>query len=676
MQAYDIKASKITSKTTKLMTRQHLLLSTLWLTACSPTTTGNGAAKAEDSGEESVIDCEADAKSTFWEDLDGDGFGNPDRPDALCGAEDGWVDNSEDCDDASGEISPSQEERCDGVDNNCDGLVDDDASIDASNWFRDSDGDGFGAGPPRGFGCSGLSDEVNNNGDCDDEDGETNPDAVEVCDGVDNDCDGGTDNGETPDGYAVYEDIDADGWGHESSELIRCVTPEGWSDRGGDCDDEDEDKNPDAVDECDGSDMDCDGHIDSHCNSVVAAEDGWSLSLGEGSIIASMHISDMNGDGTNDLLAFDIANSEALFFAGPISSGELDPDLTIEFSAPSDDPDTATHMAFGSALEGDVDFNGDGHPDLLISAAETNLVSGEVINSVGLFLGPDWLDLDSRDPDAALTSSSVSTTWGARGLPSGDLTGDGQPDVVITSGESSLVIWGNPLEDVMLDDLTILHTPGRTENMIPAVHDVNGDGQADLIVSTGDTLAIRHGPISTSTLATVPDLTLSAPLHAVVGDGLCAADLTGDGAIDLAYTEAFVPGTDGEVDKVHVMDLSSDEINPSWTTELPTSGEIIVLRCDDIDGDGRADLLVNDYFNSDSHILGGMISLFFGTLDSGVVAPDHRFEGTRVEGAIGLGSASGDLSGDGIGDLVLSGFGATYLHTGDAWVSDEWLAAE
>ena len=212
--------------------------------------------------------------------------------------------------------------------------------------------------------------------------------------------------------------------------------------------------------------------------------------------------------------------------------------------------------------------------------------------------------------------------------------------------------------------------------MVPAVHDVNGDGQADLIVSTGDTLAIRHGPISASALAAIPDLTLSAPLHAVVGDGLCAADLTGDGAIDLAYTEAFVAGSSVEVDKVHVMDLTSDESSPLWTAELPTSGDTILLLCDDVDGDGRADLQINDYFNSDSHVLGGMVSLFFGSLESGVVTPDQRFEGTTDEGAIGLGSASGDLNGDGIGDLVLSGLGATYLHTGDAWVSDEWLAAE
>ena len=659
------------------MTRQYLFLAAFLLAACSSNKQGNGTAKAEDSGEETVIDCEDESKDTFWEDLDGDGFGNPDRPETLCGAEAGWVDNSEDCDDSDAEASPSQDETCDGVDNNCDGLVDEDAAIDASDWFRDSDGDGFGGGPPRGFGCSGETDEVNNSSDCNDEDSDIHPDAVEVCDGTDNDCDGDTDNGETPDGYPVYEDIDADGWGNGASELIRCVTPEGWTTLSGDCADEDETRNPDAIDECDGTDMDCDGHIDSHCGTMTDAEGGWELDVAEEAALPSMHISDIDGDGTNDLLAFDIVNGEALFFAGPITGGGMTPDLTIGLSESGDDTEPHIQTAFGVAIQGDVDFNGDGYADLLISAPQANMLSGEITNSVGLFLGPDWLDLDPSAPDTTLSASPSTTTWGTWDLPTGDLTGDGQADVVLGSAESTLIIWDTPLEDTLLDDLTVLDTPGRAENMIPVVRDVNADGQADLMVSTGDMLTIRYGPIASSALATTPDLTIEAPLHAVLGDGLCAADLTGDGATDLAYTEAIATETGEGVDKVHVMDLELDEGSPFWTTEFSTSGTTALLRCDDIDGDGRADLRVNDYFNSESYFLGGKAYLFFGTLESGVATSDHRFDGTRVEAAIGLGSATGDLDGDGVGDLVLSGLGPSiYLHSGAAWVSDEWMAAE
>jgi len=659
------------------MTRQYLLLFALWVTACNPTTPGKGTPKAEDSGDGPVADCEEETQDTYFEDLDGDGFGNSDRPELLCGAEDGWVANSEDCDDSNGEVSPAEEELCDGFDNNCDGMVDDDAAIDASDWFRDGDGDGYGGGPPRGFGCSGAEDEVNNSGDCDDADSAIHPDAIEVCDGTDNDCDLGIDNGETPDGHAVYEDLDGDGWGNGDTELVRCVNPEGWVDRSGDCDDVDEEKNPDATDACDGSDMDCDGHIDSHCSTTTAAEDGWNLSLDDGAVVVSMHISDMDGDGTRDLLAFDIENSEALFFSGPLTGGELTPDLTIAHGEPSGGTSPPTYTDFGIAIQGDVDFNGDGHSDLLISAPESDSSSEGNMNSVGLFLGPDWLDMDPSAPDAALTSSLSMITWGTRDLPAGDLTGDGQTDVLVTSSEATMIIWDNPLEDAMVDDLPMLDTPGRAENMIPAIGDVNADGQADLVVATGEMLSIRHGPISASALASVADLTISAPLDSLLGDGLCIADLTGDGAIDLAYTETSVSGSDGEVDKVHVMDLTLDESSPFWTAEFSATGPNTALRCNDVDGDGRADLQVNDYFNSDVHYLGGKVHIFFGTLDSGVITSDLRFDGTTDGAAIGLGSAAGDLDGDGIGDLVLSGLTSTlYVHAGAGWVSDTWSAAD
>ena len=57
------------------MTRQYLFLSTLWLSACTPTTPGNGPPKADDSGGEPVADGEDETKDTYFEDLDGDGFG-------------------------------------------------------------------------------------------------------------------------------------------------------------------------------------------------------------------------------------------------------------------------------------------------------------------------------------------------------------------------------------------------------------------------------------------------------------------------------------------------------------------------------------------------------------------------------------------------------------------------
>ena len=136
-------------------------------------------------------------------DLDGDGV-----PDA------------EDCAPASPDIRPGQWEACDGIDNNCDGQIDE---------LYDLDLDGFYADDP---GCRALGLGI----DCNDLDPTVYPGALEALDGVDNNCDGQID--ERP-------DVDDDGY-----------------DASIDCDDGNPFIHPGALEVCDGIDNDCDGAID------------------------------------------------------------------------------------------------------------------------------------------------------------------------------------------------------------------------------------------------------------------------------------------------------------------------------------------------------------------------------------------------------------------------------
>ena len=166
------------------------------------------------------FDIGSDENLNCW-DYDGDH-----SPDVACGGGD--------CDDQASHIHPAAAESCDGLDNNCDGIVDD----------RDIDEDGYVA-----VECAGT--------DCDDSDPLVYPGALERCDGVDDDCDGLIPSEE--------RDEDQDGW-------IPCA---------GDCDDHDPEVNPDHPEVPDnGIDDDCDGEIDEPFSTIHVPADQPTLQAG------------------------------------------------------------------------------------------------------------------------------------------------------------------------------------------------------------------------------------------------------------------------------------------------------------------------------------------------------------------------------------------------------------
>jgi hypothetical protein len=83
---------------------------------------------------------------------------------------------------------------------------------------------------------------------------------VEICDTLDNDCDGTSDE-EPSDGTTYYADADGDGYG-DGDGVVACAVPEGYAGASGDCDDADAEINAEAVEVCDAADNDCDGTTD------------------------------------------------------------------------------------------------------------------------------------------------------------------------------------------------------------------------------------------------------------------------------------------------------------------------------------------------------------------------------------------------------------------------------
>lgn len=140
-------------------------------------------------------DSTAGAASTWYDDADGDGYGDPASSTQDCSQPDDAVTDDTDCDDGDADVNPAAAEVCDGddADEDCDGLADDadDDATATTTWYTDADGDGYGDNGTARAACEALGDEVELAGDCDDGDAEVWPGAPEVLDdGVDQDCDG------------------------------------------------------------------------------------------------------------------------------------------------------------------------------------------------------------------------------------------------------------------------------------------------------------------------------------------------------------------------------------------------------------------------------------------------------------------------------------------------------
>lgn len=123
-------------------------------------------------------------------DDDGDGYGAESSAISTCDVLSGYIRDGGDCDDADPTIHPGTEEFCDDVDSDCDGVTDEDDSTDALTWYADVDEDTYGDPSSTRTSCTEPAGWVADSTDCDDDDAWRSPGTSEVCDDVDNDCDG------------------------------------------------------------------------------------------------------------------------------------------------------------------------------------------------------------------------------------------------------------------------------------------------------------------------------------------------------------------------------------------------------------------------------------------------------------------------------------------------------
>ena len=182
----------------------------------------------------------------------------------------------------AGNYDPASVESCaTPEDDDCNGLTNDSAATDATDWYPDVDGDTFGSATVAGVrACASPAvGYVNTHSDCDDANGAVHPGAIEACNSIDDNCTGGIDEGLTA--YGLYPDCDRDGYGVGALPITSCVPVAGpaacpaggWATVADqDCNDASAAVHPGAAETCNRVDDNCNGVVDEGVTTAYFAD--------------------------------------------------------------------------------------------------------------------------------------------------------------------------------------------------------------------------------------------------------------------------------------------------------------------------------------------------------------------------------------------------------------------
>ena len=469
---------------------------------------------------EDCDDADASVQRTrsWYLDVDGDGYGSEEQQ--ACEAPgSAWVLLGGDCDDDDDAVLPGAAESCNEVDDDCDGVVDD---APVSTWYEDQDSDGWGdrrddsACPAEGW--------VSQGGDCDDEDPAVHPEVEELCNGLDDDCNGSVDDAVcAPVGALGLEDFarweEEPGWG-ASVAVTEGLDGVAWGAGGAD-----------RVVLSDGQ--------------VLTGGSGFGADLG--AIPGQLLVLAEGGE----LLAFEQGVAEANFGA------DLQSVDTWQAHVAVGDPEASTVWLLEGPLSGAVsaldsfsaagadesgfdvglgDLDGDGTPELVAGAPgrKNGKGSASVYGDSG--------ELTRIDGP---TGSGLGHT-----VQCADLDGDGQEDLVLGAAPGAAAwLFMSPLGASTTDDAQawIVGPEGSELGSALALPDLDGDGNTDLVVGAPEAGStwIAYGP---QTGALTWQATLDAPVEQGSGRALAGGDLDEDGFDDLllglpgAGAVVLVPG--------------------------------------------------------------------------------------------------------------------------------------
>ena len=324
--------------------------------------------------------------------------------------------------------------------------------------------------------------------------------------------------------------------------------------------------------------------------------------------------SDLDGDGQPDLIIgatgasnFDVTGTLFVFAGGASLSGTrtLSPTMQATYRIQSDQ-NTSSFGGANALAAGQL--NGAGPTDLAIGEANATVAGRTEAGAVYVFFGntslPALWDMRVLSPSLTIHGAAANDQLGKVVL--GDVNGDGQLDLIARSMTTLYVFYG-PLASGVIDLATTpanLVLNGLSDGRL-AAGDVDGDGQADIVLGDGSQVKIVRGNPFT-VLTTFSGVTASA-LHTLDWnhDGK-AETVIGEHAKERAFVIFGSATLSGTVNIVERAD---------WIINGETTGDQFgySLGGGDLDADGTADLIIG----SRSHVLSDRADPHFN--DAGAV---------------------------------------------------------
>ena len=572
--------------------------------------------------------------TTWYADADADGYGDPDSTVVACTQPPAHITDNTDCDDASALHHPSADEYCDGDDDNCDGVVDEATAVDATTWYPDSDGDGYGDATSSVQACTEPTGTASSNTDCDDSDDRVYPGAEEECWGTgDFDCDGvygGADTDCHPEGTFAVTDVDFELVGTDNSEAVGAVIASG-RDVDGDGIDDILIASPNKTGGGEAWLVRGSASIEGRSTSSDYADVTFNGNTSSDALGTFASLGDVNGDGLADVILgdpyYDVSSNEGQIavFMGPLT-GTAAPSyswssVTVTGSDPSDE--------VGAHAAGDLD--GDGYDDLVVGVLGADSPDGlrENVGMAAVFQGPLSGAVAATDADRFLFGEHREDEAGGGLVIVPDLDGDGLDDLVVMAEHADWTDYSDGALYIVSDALTgddsslmhadvILRGGGMGFAADLAGADLNADGYGDLVVgvSSDDDFADRAGSI-----------------HAFLGP-------LGSGRR-----------------------LDWSDADETWYGEARDDYAGTGVAAGDVDGDGYDDLVVG----GPGHDQGGSSAgaVWMVRSPSGLTGYDLQYADFEQEGdagdALGSAVATGDVDGDGFDDIIM---GAPSASTG------------